>query len=69
MGFSSLSFTANLMPHPTFGRTLLALPATARTRSEPDWHTGSIYLEHPIAQRINAGSYLSIVSRLLRKNS
>jgi len=57
------------MPHPTFGRTLLALPATARTRSEPDWHNGSIYLERPIAQRINAGSYLSIVSRLLRKNS
>ncbi len=37
-------------------------------RSEPDWHDCSIHLERPIAQRINAGFYFSIVSRLQRKN-
>jgi hypothetical protein len=33
------------------------------------WRDCSIHPERPIAQRINAGFYFSIVSRLLRKNS
>jgi hypothetical protein len=52
-------------PMPKYG----GLTALLKPRSQPDWHDCSIHLEHSIAQRINAGFYFSIVTRLLRKNS